>query len=107
LVGFLQPESPPVKFQQKTANAVEGKVCPDRLSQQFVAVTKFFESAEKDTNSPLISCEKIALKPKKFLLSKAETSNPIKTASAKLHKLILTLAVYFNKIFAELQTTAD
>jgi hypothetical protein len=44
---------PPIKFQQKTANAVEGKVCPDRLFQQFVAVAKFFESAEKDTNSPL------------------------------------------------------
>jgi hypothetical protein len=28
-------------------------------------------------------------------------------ASAKFYKIILTLAIHFNKIFAELQTTAD
>jgi hypothetical protein len=47
------------------------------------------------------------LKTQEISAPRVETSNPIKTASAKLHKLILTLAVYFNKIFAELQTTAD
>jgi hypothetical protein len=58
---MLLTRTPPVKSQQKTANAVEGKVCPDRLSQQFVAVAKFFESAEKDTNSPLILARKSPL----------------------------------------------
>jgi len=32
------------------------------------AAIKFFESAEKDTNSPLLPSEKIALKPKKSRL---------------------------------------
>ena len=37
-----------VNFQEKTANAVEGKVCPDRFSAA-IAVFEFSERAKKET----------------------------------------------------------
>jgi hypothetical protein len=37
---------------EKTANAVEGILCPDRFYKQQLLPIELFESAEKDTNSP-------------------------------------------------------
>jgi hypothetical protein len=59
---MLLEKSPPRKISKKTANAVEGKVCPDRFLSSYLLLLEFFESPERDTNSPIV-CETDRPKP--------------------------------------------